>query len=86
MKKKTQQKGNADTLFIMAGPKTFSCGIDPLTDNFSISNNISFNDDKGEEKELILQRDSFLKNLITGFKIYRRRKFRNRTNIFKKQL
>ncbi len=45
----------------MAGPKTFSCGIDPLTDNFSISNNISFNDDKGEEKELILQRDSFLK-------------------------
>lgn len=65
---KDTAKGNADTLFIMAGPKTFSCGIDPLTDNFSISNNISFNDDKGEEKELILQRDSFFKNLITGFK------------------
>lgn len=65
---KNTEKGYADTLFIMAGPKTFSCGIDPLTDNFSISNNISFNDDEGEEKELILQRDSFFKNLITGFK------------------
>lgn len=65
---KNTEKGYADTLFIMAGPKTFSCGIDPLTDNFSISNNISFNDDEGEEQELVLQRDSFFKNLITGFK------------------
>lgn len=30
--------------------------------------NISFSDDEGEEKTLVLQRDSFFSNLITGFK------------------
>ena len=30
--------------------------------------NCSFNDDVGEEAQIVLQRDSFFKNLITGFK------------------
>ena len=32
------------------------------------SNNISFSNDDGEEKEIVLQVDSFFSNLITGFK------------------
>ena len=36
-------------------------------DKFYISENISFSDDE-EEKKVVLQRDSFFTNLITGFK------------------
>ena len=37
-------------------------------DEYVISDNISFSDDGGEEKEIVLQRDNFFSNLITGFK------------------
>lgn len=37
-------------------------------EEYKISDNISFNDEEGEEKEIVLQRDSFFNNLITGFK------------------
>ena len=37
-------------------------------DKYVTSNNFSFSDDGGEEKTLVLQRDSFFNNLITGFK------------------
>lgn len=38
------------------------------SDNFVDSGNISFSDNSGEEKKVVLQRDSFFSNLITGFK------------------
>lgn len=36
--------------------------------DYVIDKNISFNDDKDEEKTIVLQKDSFFSNLITGFK------------------
>lgn len=36
--------------------------------DYIISDNISFNSTAGEEKTIVLQRDSFFSNLITGFK------------------
>ncbi len=35
---------------------------------FEINGNITFSNDSGEEGEIVLQRDSFFSNLITGFK------------------
>lgn len=37
-------------------------------DKFITSSNFGFSNDDGEEKTLVLQRDSFFENLITGFK------------------
>lgn len=37
-------------------------------DKYETSDNVSFSDDSGEEKEIVLQRDSFFNNLIVGFK------------------
>lgn len=37
-------------------------------DEYVISNDITFSDDGGEEGEIVLQRDNFFTNLITGFK------------------
>jgi hypothetical protein len=36
--------------------------------DYIISDNISFSSDAGEEKTIVLQRDTFFSNLITGFK------------------
>ena len=36
--------------------------------NIEINGNITFNDENGEEGDIVLQRDSFFSNLITGFK------------------
>ena len=35
---------------------------------FTIDNNITFSDSEGEEGKIVLQRDNFFSNLITGFK------------------
>jgi len=49
--------------------KSYFCGIRNTNYNkLIIDNNISFNDDGEEEKEIVLERDSFFSNLITGFK------------------
>lgn len=53
--------------------KTYTIGIEKNPQNqnydiFEISEGISFSDDGGEEKEIVLQRDNFFNNLITGFK------------------
>lgn len=37
-------------------------------DKYVITSNITFSDDSGEEGEVVLQRDTFFSNLITGFK------------------
>ena len=37
-------------------------------DQYEISNGITFSDSSGEEGEIVLQRDNFFTNLITGFK------------------
>lgn len=37
-------------------------------DKYVISDNISFSDNGKEEKEIVLQKDSFFSNIITGFK------------------
>ena len=53
--------------------KTYNISID-MTNNSSnynkyiISNGITFSDSDGEEGEIVLQKDSFFTNLITGFK------------------
>ena len=54
--------------------KTYSSKI-PLYDKtdanynkYVNTNNFSYNDDGGDEKEVVFQRDSFYSNLITGFK------------------
>lgn len=46
----------------------YEIGIKFSDNKYEISDNISFSDDGGEEKELVLQRDSFFDNLIVGFK------------------
>ncbi|MBP3464118.1 MAG: hypothetical protein J6K45_06545 [Clostridia bacterium] len=57
-----------------AGGKIYSCKIERADlsssdyDKFIMTDNIGFSDDQGDEKELMLQRDSFFPNLITGFK------------------
>lgn len=48
--------------------KTYFIGIDPLDNVYKISNEITFSDADGDEGEIVLQRDSFFNNLITGFK------------------
>lgn len=50
---------------------TVSIDKNPNNSNFNkylVSENISFSDDGGEEKKIVLQRDNFFSNLITGFK------------------
>lgn len=70
----SNRSGDAYAFFMMAGPKTYYCKIEKVDtqsdnyDKFVISNNISFSNDEGNEKEIVLQRDSFFSNLITGFK------------------
>ncbi len=54
------------TLDLMINNEEFYFRID--NDNFVDSGNISFSDNSGEEKTIVLQRDSFFSNLITGFK------------------
>lgn len=53
--------------------KIFSVEINKGTTNdnynkYTISSDITFNDDGEEEGKIVLQRDSFFSNLITGFK------------------
>lgn len=48
--------------------KVYFIGIDPLDNIYKKSDKITFQDDDGDEGEIVLQRDSFFKNLITGFK------------------
>lgn len=46
-------------------------GLYPIEEHYNefyITDNISFSDDDDEEKDVVLQRDSFFTNLITGFK------------------
>ena len=66
---------NAMNLWIKEGNynNTFTVSINkspnnPNFDKYIISNNITFSDDGGEEGKIVLQRDSFFSNLITGFK------------------
>lgn len=54
-------------LEINIGTESFYVKVDDSND-FVVSNNISFSDSSGDEKTLVLQRDSFYTNLITGFK------------------
>ena len=55
------------TLDMIINNESFYLKIDS-NGNFISSNNISFSDDSGEEKTVVLQRDSFFSNLVTGFK------------------
>lgn len=48
--------------------KEYFIGIDPQDNMYKISEGITFQDDDGDESEIVLQRDSFFSNLITGFK------------------
>ena len=48
--------------------KNYLIGLDVSTDKFFSQGNITYSDDDGEEGEIVLQRDSFYSNLITGFK------------------
>ncbi len=49
--------------------KHYDIGIALKTENiFKKTGNITYSNDSGEEGEIILQRDSFFSNLITGFK------------------
>lgn len=51
-----------------SGHKTYKISINSDNDKYIISDNITFSNDGGEEGEIVLQRDSFYTNLITGFK------------------
>lgn len=46
--------------------KTYTIKLEE--DNYIVDEHITFNDDDGDEGEIVLQRDSFFSNLITGFK------------------
>lgn len=48
--------------------KEYFIGIDPQDNNYKISEGITFQDDDGDEGEIVLLKDSFFNNLITGFK------------------
>lgn len=48
--------------------KTYFIGIDPIDNAYKISDDITFQDNDGDEGEIVLQKDSFFSNLITGFK------------------
>lgn len=49
--------------------KHYDIGIALKTDNtFKTTGSITYSNDTGEEGEIVLQRDSFFSNLITGFK------------------
>lgn len=58
---------NLATLDLTINNEQFYFKINDSND-FVDSGNISFSDDSGEEKTVVLQRDSFFDNLITGFK------------------
>lgn len=72
----TKTNYNALYLMIQEGGtlQTFSISINKESSNISdydkyiISENISFSDDSGEEAKIVLQKDNFFSNLITGFK------------------
>lgn len=76
--RKLREEGEVDnadvaSLSIVIGGEEFYIRIETNEksadyDKYVTSNNFSFNDDGGEEKTLVLQRDSFFNNLITGFK------------------
>ena len=55
------------TLDMIINNESFYFKIDE-SNNFIDSGNIGFSDNSGEEKTVVLQRDSFFSNLITGFK------------------
>lgn len=48
--------------------KHYDILISKEEDIFKMNGNITFSNDKGEEGEIVLQRDNFFSNLITGFK------------------
>ena len=76
--RKLREEGEVDdadvaSLSIVIGGEEFYIRIETNEksadyDKYVTSNNFSFSDDGGEEKTLVLQRDSFFNNLITGFK------------------
>lgn len=76
--RKLREEGEVDdadvaSLSIVIGGEEFYIRIETNEksadyDKYVTSNNFSFSDDGGEEKTLVLQRDSFFSNLITGFK------------------
>lgn len=46
--------------------KSYKIGLE--AEKYEINKDIGFSNDEGEEKKIVLQRDSFFTNLITGFK------------------
>ena len=63
----------AMNLSLIINNEQFLAGIDENTessnyDKYIVSSNIGFSSDGGEEKTVVLQRDNFFSNLITGFK------------------
>lgn len=76
--RKLREEGEVDdadvaSLSIVIGGEEFYIRIETNEesadyDKYVTSNNFSFSNDGGEEKTLVLQRDSFFNNLITGFK------------------
>lgn len=76
--RKLREEGEIDnasvaSLSIVIGGEEFYIRIETNEksedyDKYVTSNNFSFSDEGGEEKVLVLQRDSFFSNLITGFK------------------
>lgn len=76
--RKLREEGEVDdadvaSLSIIIGGEEFYIRIETNEesadyDKYVTSNNFSFSNDGGEEKTLVLQRDSFYNNLITGFK------------------
>lgn len=76
--RKLREEGEVDdadvaSLSIIIGGEEFYIRIETNEksadyDKYVTSNNFSFSNDGGEEKTLVLQRDSFFNNLITGFK------------------
>ena len=76
--RKLREEGEVDdadvaSLSIIIGGEEFYIRIETNEesadyDKYVTSNNFSFSNDGGEEKTLVLQRDRFFNNLITGFK------------------
>lgn len=69
MRQEAGEIGNIElaTLDMIINNESFYFKINE-SGNFVDSGNISFSDNSGEEKTVVLQRDSFFSNLITGFK------------------